>query len=192
MPLANSLTSLRRWASPPERDGEFCPRSRSPSPVSTIMVSKLDRPRVEAEELSRLLEAHGERVGDALSVPEQGVELRAVAATVAILAADVGVGHEIHLQLNASGSFAGFAATALCIEGEGAGVVTAEAGLGQTGVDVADDIKSADVGGWRGAGRFSDGDWSTSITLRMSAAPWRSWKARRKPLAGNPNPSVAA
>ena len=98
-----------------------------------------------------------EEVGDGVAVELYGERLLIVAAAVTDLAEDVDVGQEVHLDAALAFALAGFAAAALDVEGEAAGLVAALARLGQHGEEVADGGEDAGVGGGIGARGAADG-----------------------------------
>ena len=80
-----------------------------------------------------------------------------VTAAVTDVAEDVDVGQEVHLDALLAFALAGFAAAALDVEGEAAGLVAALAGLREAGEEVADGGEDAGVGGGIGARGAADG-----------------------------------
>ncbi len=99
------------------------------------------------EEVERLLDGHVEHVGDRLALEAHLERLAVVALAVALLARDVDVGQEVHLDLDLAVAAADLAAPALHVEGEAAGLVAAGAGLLGAREEVADLVEQADVGG---------------------------------------------
>ena len=98
-----------------------------------------------------------EDVGDGVAVELDRERLLVVAAAVADFAEDVDVGEEVHLDAALAFALAGFAAAALDVEGEAAGLVAALAGFGEHGEEVADGGEDAGVGGGVGARGAADG-----------------------------------
>lgn len=113
--------------------------------------------RVEIEEVGGFLEGELKDFADGFSLPCDIGEFRAVAKTAAVVAGKIGVGHERHLELHASGAFARRAAAAGGIEGEARGRVSTNLGLGKRGEELADLVEDAEVSGGGGARRFADG-----------------------------------
>ncbi len=87
-----------------------------------------------------------EEVGDAVAVELDGEGLLIVTASVTYLAEDVDVGEEVHLDAALTFALAGFAASALDVEGEAARLVAALARLGEHREEVADGGEDAGVG----------------------------------------------
>ena len=98
------------------------------------------------EELERLFDRHVEHVGDRLALEADVQRLAVVALAVALLARDVDVRQEVHLDLDLAVAAADLAAAALDVEREAAGLVAARARLLGLGVQVADLVEEADVG----------------------------------------------
>ena len=98
-----------------------------------------------------------EEVGDAVAVELDGESLLIVTASVTYFAEDVDVGEEVHLDAALAFSLAGFAASALHVEGEAAGFVAALAGFGEHGEEVAHGGEDAGVGGGVRARGSADG-----------------------------------
>ena len=98
-----------------------------------------------------------EEVGDGVAVELDGEGLLIVTASVTYFAEDVDVGEEVHLDAALAFALAGFAASALDVEGEAAGLVAALAGLGEHGEEVADGGEDAGVGGGVRAWGAADG-----------------------------------
>ncbi len=88
-----------------------------------------------------------EEVGDAVAVELYREGLLIVTATVTYFAEDVDVGEEVHLDAALAFALAGFAASALDVEGEAAGLVAALARLGEHGEEIAHGGEDAGVGG---------------------------------------------
>src|ERR1017187_2321415 len=98
-----------------------------------------------------------EEIGDGVAVEADGEGFLIVTAAVTDVAEDVDVGQEVHLDAALALALAGLAASALDVEGEAAGLVSALARLGEHGEEVADCGEDAGVGGGVGARRASDG-----------------------------------
>ena len=77
------------------------------------------------EELDRLLDRHLEHVRDRLALEPDLERLAVVAPPVALLARDVDVGQEVHLDLDLAVAAADLAAPALDVEAEAPGLVAA-------------------------------------------------------------------
>src|SRR3954447_23430865 len=75
------------------------------------------------EELERLLDRHVQHVGDRLALEADVERLAVVALAVALLARDVDVGEEVHLDLDLPVAAADLAAPALDVEREAPGLV---------------------------------------------------------------------
>ena len=108
------------------------------------------------EERQRLLDRHVEHVGDALALEAHLERLAVVALAVALLARDVDVGQEVHLDLDLAVAAADLAAPALDVEAEAARLVAARARLLGLGEEVADHVEQARVGGRVRARRAPD------------------------------------
>ena len=109
------------------------------------------------EDGQRVFDREIEDVGDGVAVEFYGEGFLVVAATVADLAEDIYVGQEIHFDAALTFALAGFAASALHVEAEAAGLVSALARFGQHGEEVADGGEDSGVGGGVGARRAADG-----------------------------------
>ncbi len=108
------------------------------------------------EELDRLLDGHVQHVGDRLALEADVQRLAVVALAVALLAGDVDVGQEVHLDLDLAVAAARLAAAALDVEREAPGLVPARPRLLRLGEQVADDVEQPGVGGRIGARRAPD------------------------------------
>ena len=71
---------------------------------------------------------------------------RIVAAAIARLAMDPGGRQEIHFKFHAAIAFAGFAASAVGVEGKARGIEAADAGLGQLCEQRANVIEDFHIG----------------------------------------------
>ena len=112
------------------------------------------------EELLGVLDRHVEHVGDAQALELHFERLAVVALAVALLAGDIDVGQEVHLDLDQPVALARLAAPALDVEAEAAGLVAARGAFGQAGEPVADLGEGAGVGGGvasAGCGRSATG-----------------------------------
>lgn len=79
---------------------------------------------MEIEELGRLFERELEDLADRLSLPSNRVEVGTIARAAAIITREIGVGHERHLQLDATGAVTGRTTAAGGVEREAAGGVS--------------------------------------------------------------------
>ena len=80
-----------------------------------------------------------------------------VAAAAAYIAGDINVGQEIHHDAFLAVALAGFAASALDVKAEAAGLVTARARFGQHRKQIADMREDLSIGRWIRARRAADG-----------------------------------
>ena len=106
------------------------------------------------EELDGFVDSHVENLGDILPFVFDLEGFVVVAATVASGAGDVDVGEEMHLDFVDAVALTGFAASALNIETEAAGLITAKFSFGLMGEKLADLVKDASISrdvGARGA-----------------------------------------
>ena len=87
---------------------------------------------------------------------EDGLGVGVVAAALAGLAGDVGVGQEGHRDAQPALALAALAAAALHVEGEAAAAVAEGARVGHRGEERADRVHDADVGGGHGARGAAD------------------------------------
>ena len=99
-----------------------------------------------AKNAERLLDRHVEHVGDRLALEADVQRLAVVALAVALLARDVDVRQEVHLDLDLAVAAADLAAAALDVEREAARLVAARPRLLGLGVQVADLVEQPDVG----------------------------------------------
>ena len=98
-----------------------------------------------------------QQVGDGIAFVFHLQRFAVVAAAAADIAGDVDVGQKVHLDALQPVALAGFAAAALHVEAEAAGLVAALARFRQHGVEIADGREDAGVGGGIGARRAADG-----------------------------------
>src|SRR5918912_1222373 len=106
------------------------------------------------EEGQRLFDRHLQHFGDVLTLVVDLQRLAVIALALAHLTGDVDVGQEMHLDLLDARALAGFAAAALDVEGEPAGLVAANARLRHVGKELTYRGKQAGIrggGGPRGA-----------------------------------------
>ena len=108
------------------------------------------------EELDAFLDRHLQDVGDRLALESDLQGLAVVALALALVALDIDVGQEVHLDLDDAVALAGLAAAALHVEGEAAGLVAARLGFRQAGEPVADRREGAGIGRGVGARRAAD------------------------------------
>ena len=107
---------------------------------------ELDRDvRHRREEVVRLGDRHLEDVGDRLALEVDLERFAVVALALADLARHVDVREELHLDLQDPVALAVLAATALDVEAEAAGLVAADARLGDAGEELADRAEQAGV-----------------------------------------------
>ena len=99
------------------------------------------------EELDAVLDGHVEHIGDALSLELHLERFAVVAVAVADVAGDIDIGQEVHFDLDQPVAGAGFAAPALDVEAEAAGLVAAREAFRQAGEPVADVGEGAGIGG---------------------------------------------
>ena len=112
--------------------------------------------RVRAEEFDGLFDRHVHDIADGFSVVEDLERGWVVASSVAVLAGHVGRREEVHLEFDHALAEAGFAASALVVEGKPACGVAAHSGGGQGGENFADFVEDLHIGRRCGAGSFSD------------------------------------
>src|SRR6187431_3112925 len=112
---------------------------------------------MEIEEGGSLLEGQLQYLADRFVLPDDVVQLRAVARAIAAVAGQVRVGHEGHLQLDAAGTRANFAAAARGVEGEPARGIAADFRLGKGSEKLADLVKDTEVSRGRRARGLADG-----------------------------------
>src|SRR5580704_14760443 len=98
-----------------------------------------------------------EEVGDAVAVELDGEGLLIVTASVTYFAENVDVGEEVHLDAALAFALAGFAASALDVEGEAAGLVAALTGLGKHGEEISYCRKHPRIGSRVAARGSADG-----------------------------------
>src|SRR3954469_2603777 len=98
-----------------------------------------------AEEVERLLDRHLEDVRDRLALEADVERLAVVALAVALLARDVHVRQEVHLDLDLPVAAADLAAPALDVEGEAARLVAARPRFLRLGEQLADRVEQAGV-----------------------------------------------
>ena len=108
------------------------------------------------EEIDAFFDGHVEHIGDGLALEGDIERFAVVALAVADVAGDVDIGQEVHLDLDDAIALAGFAAAALDVEREAAGLVAARLGFRQAGEPVADRREGAGVGGGVGARGAAD------------------------------------
>src|SRR5262245_25683385 len=90
-----------------------------------------------AEELHALLNCHLKDICNRLAFESYFEGLAVVALTLALVALDIDVRQEVHLDLDDAIALAGFAAAALHVEREAPGLVAARLRLRQSGEPVA-------------------------------------------------------
>ena len=100
----------------------------------------------------------GEAAGGVVARGQTHLEHRVpIAAAVAVRAAQIDVGEELHLHMLEAVAAAGGAAAVAGVEAEGAGGVAALAGRGQAREALADQVEGADVARGVGARAAPDG-----------------------------------
>ena len=109
------------------------------------------------EQGQRLLHGHGQHVGDALALVVHFQGLAVVALALALLAGDVDVGQEMHLDLEHAVAFALLAAATLDVEAEAPGQVAPRLALRQLGEQFTQRREQAGVGGGVAPGGAADG-----------------------------------
>src|SRR6185369_13040299 len=108
------------------------------------------------EEAARLAHRHLEDVGDRFAL-DLGLEhLAAVAPPVAVGAAEIDVGQELHLDVLEAAAGAGRAAAVAGVEAEGARRIAALARHRRLREQLADLVERADVARRVGGGRLAD------------------------------------
>ena len=112
--------------------------------------------RVEIEERGGFLERELENLADGFTLPRDVGEIGAVTEAAAVVAGEVGVGHERHLEFDAAGSFARGAAATGGVEGKTRRGVAADFGLGQRGEKLPDQIENTEIRRGRGARGFAN------------------------------------
>src|SRR5687767_2036834 len=141
--LRRELHPLR--LSPRERRGRLAEMDVAETDVEQRLQLRRDGGDV-LEELERVLDRHAEDVRDVLSLVVDLERLAVVALPGADLAGHVHVGEELHLDLDDPVARARLAPPALHVEGEAAGRVAADPGVGDLAEDVADRREEAGVG----------------------------------------------
>ena len=154
--LESSVASLTRCASPPESVVALWPEVDVAEPDVVQRDELVVDARLVLEERHRVLHRELEHVGDAHPAELHVERLAVVALAAALLAGDVDVGEEVHLDLHESVALAGLAAAALHVEGEAARAVAAELRLRHLGEELADGGEEAGVGRRVRARRASD------------------------------------
>ena len=127
------------------------------------------------EEGEGFLDAHGEDVGDGLAAVFDFEGFAVVAGAFAGFAGDEDIGEEVHFDAFGALSLAGFAAAALDVEGEASGFVAAHFGFAGAGVEGADEVEDAGVGGGIGARGAADGglvDFDDFVERRRRRGVW--------------------
>ena len=142
------------------------------------------------EELRAFLDRHVEDVGDGLALELDLKRLAVVALALALVAGDVDVGQEMHLDLDQPVALAGLAAPTLDVERETPGLVAARPRLGQLGKPLADGREGPGVGRGIGARRAPDRalvdvDDLVEIFDALDALMLRRMLARARELAGD-------
>ena len=123
--LLNSLASLTRCASPPDKRRRLLADMDVIEADAVQELQRLAHPRHRLEKFQRFLDRHVEHVGDRFAAEQHFQRLAVVALAVADVAGDVNVGQKVHLDLDHAVALAGLAAAALDVEREAAGLVAA-------------------------------------------------------------------
>ena len=112
--------------------------------------------RNRLEGFRRLIDRHGQHVGDGMVLERDLQGLSVIALPFAGIALDVNVRQEMHLDLDDTVALAGLAASAFDVEGEPARRVAAGAGLWKVREPFADWRERAGIGRWVRARRPAD------------------------------------
>ena len=108
------------------------------------------------EVLHRLFDAHVEHIGDRLALVQDFERLAVVPLALALLALDVDIGEEVHLDLDEAVALAGLAPAAPDVEGEPARLEAPHLRLLRPGKDRADLVEDFRVGRGVGPGGLPD------------------------------------
>ena len=152
--LLGQLDPLRLAAG--QRRGRLSHRDVAESDVLQRPQLARDRRHV-LEQGQGLIDGQLQDIGDGRSPISDLQRLPVVAAPLALLAGDIDVGQEVHLDGLDPASLAGLAASALDVEREPPRPVTAGARLGQHREQLPDDREKSGVGGRVRPGRPADG-----------------------------------
>ncbi len=159
---ARCPASFNRWASPPESVGTGWPSFTYSSPTSASGASRDATSRESAKKASASVTVmsstsamFARRAVGAFAPDIQN--LIAVAAAVAVRAAQIHVREKLHLDVLETVARAGRAAAVAGIEAEGAGGVLPLLGCGLSGKQAADGIEGAHVAGGVRARGATDG-----------------------------------
>src|SRR5947199_228284 len=111
---------------------------------------------MEIEERGRLLERELQDLPDRFSLPRDIVEIGAITRPTTIVAGQIRVRHESHLEFDSSRSFARRTTPASGVERKTRRRETVDFRLGQRREKLPDEIEDPEVGRRRGARRFPD------------------------------------
>src|SRR5690606_38193501 len=113
--------------------------------------------RYVAKKHAGVAHGHVEHVGDGVAVKEDFERLAVEALALAAGTRRVGVGHELHVELDDAVALAAFATAAAHVEGEAAALVATDLGERDLRVEVAEVVEELGVGGGIGARTATDG-----------------------------------
>ncbi len=108
------------------------------------------------EELGSLLDAHIQHVSDRAAAIAHFQRLPVVPCSAALAAGNEHVRQKVHRYAFGALALTGLAAAALDVEAEARRVVAADLGVPGLGIELADQVEHADVGGRIAAGRPAD------------------------------------
>ncbi len=143
------------------------------------------------ENRQRVFDGHFEQIGDGIAFVAHCKRLRVVAAAAADVAGDVNVRQKIHFDAAQAVALAGFAAAALHVEAEAAGLVAAFARFGQHGEEIANGREDSGVGGGIRARRAADGR-LIDLDDFVDDARCREWRDARRALRASRRVSCAS
>ena len=112
--------------------------------------------RVEVEERRGFLEGELKNLADGFTLPRDVGEVRAVAEAAAVVAGQVGVGHERHLEFDAASPFAGGTAATGGIKGKTRCGVAADFSFRQRGEKLPDQVEDTEIRRGRGTRGFAN------------------------------------
>ena len=113
--------------------------------------------RLVLEELDCLIDGHIEYVGDTLASEPHLERLAIEPLAPTLFARHIDIRQEVHLDGAEPVAVATFTSSALHVEGEAPGLVTADASLWEFDEELADIGEDVGIGGWIGARRASEG-----------------------------------
>src|SRR5690606_23898462 len=135
------------------------------------------------EVVQRLLYGQVQHLADVAAAIAYVERFAVVAPAAADVAGHVHVGQEVHLYLDYAVALAGFAAPALDVEREAAGVVAARARLGHAGEQLAYGREHARIGGGVAARGAADGALVHADDFVEGRQPFHGLEGRRLSLA---------